>query len=605
MEVRGASVWQVLSIVAVEALLLCSAALLVAPGFASQVTGLLIKQSFFGDPGGLSVTSLATPTLLTYLYAGIGCIVCFIAFVLPTITTSRTSFFLLKQQAARSRPKPIFLRLAPGIFLTSLGIVGLVQIVQRQTFFTQDLEGHFIIDWVAVASPTLLFLGAIGLSILFLPPLLILLDRVVQHLPGIPANLASRQMARRSTPYSRLILVLSLTVALGVFASLFSATMSNNYADRAAYMSGADLRLVEGQKGPSDLERRAAPLADHLALLPGVTDGMNALRVEQSNYSSRILQPADMTMLAIDSARFQRLAYWRSDFANEPVSTLMQALQGKISQPEALPAIVDDHLLLATGKQIGDQLLISLDSATSVNFVIVGSFHYFPTLDTSQYTIVCDLTRLLNQLNQSQPNAAAPNEVWLKLASDAPQYTAAQVENRLIHNPQGRQVIVTIQQAYDRTALSQTLRNDPLHSAISGAFFLDFIVAALLSVVGFAVLFYTMTHRRALEFGILRAFGLSLPQQAGALSLEQLTVLFLALILGLGAGIVLANIILPALSLDDTGKALLPPLVLYLNTQAAFQLIIFLLADTLVTLAVTTITFRQLKLQELVKFGVE
>jgi putative ABC transport system permease protein len=489
-----------------------------------------------------------------------------------------------------------------------LGIFGYIEIRQRGAFFSPNAQGTLSVDWVAALSPTLLLLGAAGLGLLALPPLLGLLDRLGQHLPHVSVGLALRQMARRPTAYSRLVLLLTLTISLGIFASIFSGTLLNSFGDRAAYMTGSDLRLVEGQLGLSDAMRRAAPLEDHLTLLPGVTDGMNVFRAV-GTAPSAVLRYPDITTLAVDSTKFAKLAYWRSDFADTPVSALMQDIQEAVSQQDALPAIVDDRLLNDAGLHIGDELNVELGINIDANFVIAGTFHYFPTLDTNQYALVCDITKLLNALNQGATqqgaSSAAPNEIWLKLAPNAPQYTADQVADRLVNNPQHKQVVVTVQEADDRAALLTSLRNDPLHFSISGALSLDFVVAALLSVIGFVVLFYLIAQRRSFEFGVLRAMGLSLRQLAGSLSLEQLTLILSAIVFGVVLGVVIANSVLPALATDDTGTPLLPPFATHIDFSSILQLSAFLLGCVMAALAATIVIFRRLQLHEVLRLGEE
>ncbi len=608
MKSRGASTWQVLFLSGIEALLLCLVAILLAPLLAGQVTNLLTSFSFFGGALGSSASLSVIPTLQTYLYAGAAALFCLLALLLPAIAAVRSSLLTVKRETSRPRLLNLSLRLAPGILLAALGIFGYIEIRQRGAFFSPNAQGVLSVDWVAALSPTLLLLGAAGLGLLLLPPLLGLLDRLGQRLPNISVGLALRQMARRPSAYSRLVLLLTLTISLGIFASIFSGTLLNSFGDRAAYMSGSDLRLVEGQVGLSDAMRQAAPLEDHIKLLPGVTDGMNIFRAV-GTAPSAVLRYPDITTLAVDSTKFIKLAYWRSDFADVPVTTLMQDLQEQVTQPDSLPALVDDRLLNDAGLHIGDELNVELGINIDANFIIAGTFHYFPTLDTSQYALVCDVTKLLTILNQAinqQGNTpVAPNEVWLKLAPTAPQYTADQVSAILAHNPQHKQVVVTVQEADDRAALLTTLRNDPLHFSISGALSLDFVVAALLSVIGFVVLFYLIAQRRSFEFGVLRAMGLSLRQLAGSLSWEQLTLIFSAVVFGVVLGVVIASSVLPALATDDTGTPLLPPFATHIDLASILQLSLFLLGCVLAALAATIVIFRRLQLHEVLRLGEE
>jgi putative ABC transport system permease protein len=602
MQSRGASRWQVLSLLLLEAVLLSGAALLAAPWLSGQVVVLLAHQGLFSPPPGQA--SVGIPSFQAYLYASVGALICLLTMLLPGWAALRTSLLAIKRHFSRPRPRALWLRIGPGFLLTALGVFGYLQIRTREAFFTQSLHGDFTIDWVAAVSPTLLLLGIAGLGSLLVPPLLLLGDWLFHRLPGVAASLAFRQMARRPGPYIRLLLLLSLTAALGVSASLFTGSLDNSFNARASYVSGADLRLVEGSLNLPDIDWRAAPLQDHLTLLPGVRDGMSSFRAE-SILPLESLHFPQTTVLGIDSTRFAQLAYWRPDFASAPLPRLMQSLQREGTQEEALPAIIDDQLLNQARLHVGSQIIMDIGGIIGVNFQVVGTFHYFPTLDTSGYTLVCDMNRLITVLHQILSPNIAPNEIWLQLAPNAPAYTAGQVENRLETNPQHRQVLVSVLQAYDRQELAETLRNDPLQRSISTALTLDFIIAALLSVVGMIALFLLLAQQRAFEFGVLRAMGLSLGQLLWMLGCEQLTLLLLAGLLGIPLGLVVAGVTLPSLSTDESGIPLLPPLADTFNAQLLIQQGLFLLACLLAAAAATTLIFRRLRLHATLQLGEE
>lgn len=605
MKSRGASTWQVLSLSIIEALLLCGLSLAVAPLLAGQVTGLLTSLSFFGNGISQSVLVLSLPTSQTYLYAGVGALLCLIVLMLPATLAARTNLVALKRLLSRPRTLPIWLRLAPGVLLVLLGAFGFIEIRQRGAFFTQNPQGALSVDWVAALSPTLLLLGAAGLGLLILPPLLLVLDKLGQRLPSVAVGMALRQMARRPAAYSRLVLLLSLTIALGLFASLFSGTFVNSFQDRAAYASGADLRLVEGADGTPPYDRIAAPLEDHLALLPGVTDGMNAFRSVGTIPLSNLRYP-NVEALAIDSTKFTRLSYWRPDFADQSPQALMSLLLKPVNQPDALPAIVDDRLFQEAHLQLGESLDVQLGLGLNASYVVVGTYHFFPTQNTNNYALVSDVNMLLQTVKHGNPlNHTEPNEIWLKLAPNAPHYTAAMITDHFLHNAEHKQVIVGIQEIYERSSLTTSLRNDPLHFSISGALSLDFVVAALLSVVGFVVLFYLIAQRRSFEFGVLRAMGLSLRQLASSLAWEQVTLLLSAVLLGVSLGWAVSTAMLPALATDETGNPLLPPLATHINITSLVELALFLVACLAAALLATIVIFRRLKLHEVLRLGEE
>jgi putative ABC transport system permease protein len=603
MKSRGASIWQMCALFLGELLLICGGAMLIAPLLASQAAIILANLAFFILPFSRLAATVAASTPQMYLYASLAAGLAFLTLMIPAIGAIRSNLLTVKRQTSRPRLRSLSLRLGPGLLLVALGAFGYLNIRQQSILFVQNLQGSQAIDWVAAISPTLLLLGAAGLALLVIPPLLAVLDRLVRRLPGVAVSMALRQMAQRPAPYMRLVLLLALTISLGLFTSLFNASFFSNFDERAAYLAGADLRLSEGNDNLPDYDRQAASLQDHLTLLPGALDGMDAFRTV-NRLSSPALNFAYVTTLGIDTAKFASLAYWRSDFADVPLARLMQALQRPVSQVETVPALISDQLLHATGAHIGDEIDVQIGPDNGANVVIVGSYHYFPTLDPSQYSLVCDMNRLLAVLNLGLSHPM-PNEVWLKLAPNAPLYTAEQVRQRFLDNPQHKQLVIGIIQAFDRQALADALRDDPLHRSIASALILDFIIALLLSVVGFIFFFYLIARQRSFEFGVLRAMGLSIHQLLGSLGWEQCTLVVLALGVGAPLGYVTASTTLPPLSTDDTGAPLLPPLATRLNLAPLIEQGILLLICLIIALGATSVIFRRLRVQEVLRLGEE
>ena len=604
MKSRGASFWQMCTLSLLEAVFLCGAALLIGPPFAALSMSLLARQGAFGNVPASFITRLAIPSSQVYEFAGVAAALALLALLLPSIAAMRGSLVDVKRQLARSQRQPLAWRLMPGLLLFALGVMGYLQMQQENTFFVQNIQGQKpTIDWVSALAPCLVLVGVAGLTLLLIPPVLAVLDRLGQRLPLVQATLALRQMARRPAPYTRLVLLLTLAVALSAYVTLFQNALSSSYASRAAYQAGSDLRLVEGQPGVNDVNRQAAPLQDHLTLLPGVQDGMSLFRAGGIvTLNGGPTQPF-ISVLGVDRTAFSRLAYWRSDFADQPLPDLLARLTQTAAQLDMLPALVDDRLLSDLHLHIGSRVPVELGGKLGAHFVITGTFHYFPTLDTTGYALVCDLSLLETMIHPSGGAQLQPNEVWLKLAPNAPRYTADQVEQRLENNPQ--QAIVIIQQAYDRAALETSLRNQPLELAFSKALVFDFIIAALVISTGLVLLLYLINQQRAFEFGVLRAMGLSLRQLLGALSWEQAILTGAALLMGIPLGAIIVGLALPALSRGSLGEALLPPLSLSVDLPAFAGQGAFLLACLIVALVITIVIFRRLRVQEALRLGEE
>ncbi len=598
MRSRGAGLWQMLLLSGIEAVPLCSLALFVAPLLAGQLAYFLTLRGFFGKVPGPVHLALAVPTLQSSVFAGVAACCCLVVLMLSASAATRSNVVALKGRLARARLLPPWVRGLPALLLLALGVYGYLAIRQHERFFVQNLHGDLVVDWVAAISPSLLYLGTTGLGLLLVSPLLRLLDKLAGRKSGVFILLGLREMARRPAYYSRLVLLLSVVISLGLLASFLNGTLATSLEDRAAYMSGADLRLVE-----SSSTGQKATIADQVDALPGVTAGMSALRVSGMLTSTN----SAVTVLGVESARFQQVAYWRSDFADQPLAELMQRLQTKTDSVEDVPVLVDDRVLSGINSQVATNfgLLAQFEYGASIGLKIVGTYHYFPTLDTRESTLVCDLGRLMDALSQGSQSVTASNEVWLKLAPNAPRYTVEQVKRSFLADPQQKLVNVAVQEVYNRLALVESLSQEPLHVAVSAAFSLDFAIAALLSVLGFVVFFYLIARQRGFEFGVLRAIGLSLRQLAMSLGWEQLILLLLAFLLGVPLGVIVASLVIPGLSVDTFGNPLVPPFSAALHLQSAWQQGMFLSLCMGASLIASILIFHRLRVQEVLRLGEE
>ena len=102
------------------------------------------------------------------------------------------------------------------------------------------------------------------------------------------------------------------------------------------------------------------------------------------------------------------------------------------------------------------------------------------------------------------------------------------------------------------------LAGDPVALGTIGALTLGFFASAVFAAVGFAVSAAVSARERLVEFALLRAVGMS-PRQLGRwLSLEQGALVVLAMLMGTGVGALLTAVLLPLISLTQSGDLAFP-----------------------------------------------
>jgi hypothetical protein len=145
------------------------------------------------------------------------------------------------------------------------------------------------------------------------------------------------RMTRAPMQYSRLILLLLLATAVGMFAAGYRATLERGYDDRSAFEAGAPSRL-ESIRQPSGLSNDA--LKDRVASVFEASDISLAIRASGS-YQVTQFTSQSITMLGVVPGEFERLAFWRDDFAGPSLGSLLARLklpEAERPQPIVIPA---------------------------------------------------------------------------------------------------------------------------------------------------------------------------------------------------------------------------------------------------------------------------
>ncbi|MCP4514533.1 MAG: ABC transporter permease, partial [Delftia sp.] len=232
---------------------------------------------------------------------------------------------------------------------------------------------------------------------------------------------------------------------------------------------------------------------------------------------------------------------------------------------------------------LGDVLPFKL-GGDEVNFKAVGSISNFPTLEGAFVIVSLPELAALIDLPASSERAEGIREAWLSV--EAAQHAA------LVRHPQlGGRILD------DAQARLRSLQSDALAQGTRGAFQLNTLTLALLSIVGFLLVHYFAAQQRTLEFSVLRSMGLSTGQLLTLLSTEGLLVIALGLlagtVIGYGLAQTMVSFLSRALSASLGGVRISQVLVdwpavgqLYLVLAAFYLLAILLLMAALVRVGI-------------------
>ena len=325
---RGASVLQIVALAALEASAMGLIAALAAPFLAAAVIAALGKTGTFASvSGGGFLDFVLVPA--AFLFGLGGATLAVIAVVVPSFFGARRGLVLFLRSAARPG-KPLIQRYYIDVALVGLAALALWELNQRGSVFDPRSVGGWSADPLLLLSPLLLIFAVSGLLFRFLPLILQVVGRIVAATAGPGVTLGVWQLTRRPARYTQLALLVIMAAAVGTFAATYGATTERSQEERARFQAGVDVRTtglgrLKGQ-GP-------AAIRHALNDIPGVEESAAAHRGNLALGPIRGFRNT-VQVLGIDpkqvgtEPQVESLLWFRSDFADEDLATLMRRLVG-------------------------------------------------------------------------------------------------------------------------------------------------------------------------------------------------------------------------------------------------------------------------------------
>lgn len=276
-----------------------------------------------------------------------------------------------------------------------------------------------------------------------------------------------------------------------------------------------------------------------------------------------------------------------------PISFTLTASGTKL--PAAIPVLVDSAFLPQLGVQIGGTFPL-LSGAGALTARVAGSFASFPTVDPSQPVIVADYgTFDAMELLDRNTNPTDPDEWWLTVDPSKSSAAVAALQAAPFSSP-------TITSLAGRR---QALQSDPIALGTIGALSLGFIAAIVFAAIGFAVSAAMSVTERVGEFTTLRAIGLSPRQLAGWLMLEQGFLVGLSLLGGTTVGLALSWLILPLVTVTQSGSPVVPSLLVVIPWPRLVEMEAVIVMLLLIIVAIAATLLRHIGIAQILRLGVE
>ena len=146
-------------------------------------------------------------------------------------------------------------------------------------------------------------------------------------------------------------------------------------------------------------------------------------------------------------------------------------------------------------------------------------------------------------------------------------------------------------------------RRDPERMGIFGILSISFVVAVLITVMGFFLYNFLSLRKRVLEFGVMRAIGLSISQLITILSLEQFLTVGAGFSLGTLFGVIVSQVFLPFLQVSQNLDGVVPGFRIIVQRSDISNILIILGISLVIGLLILAFILIRLKLHEAYQTG--
>ncbi|MEZ4866295.1 MAG: ABC transporter permease [Caldilineaceae bacterium] len=557
---RGMNVSNVLGLVLIEQLLLFVLGLPLGIGLGMALArGMGYTASFldftYRDPLPVSLQGI------NFILIGIALAFALLSRLAPVVGAARQSVVVQAREGARPLRPPFWQRIYLDFVLILPTWYVYRQLLLRGTLATSPSEGaeQFLNDPLLVLAPALFILTTCLLIMRVFPWLLMLLDFVASRTPWLTLHLAFRQLGRSTQSYINPLLLVIVALAMGVYTRSMAQSLDQWLVDRVYYHIGADVSFVpavisdDGVAAPTGV---AIPPKDDFLTLPGA---VAATRV--GDYQIRIGGSGKREdrgrMLVLERLDFGSVAWFRRDFADEPLGSLMNRLA---LSPENV--LVTEQFLAERQLRIGDKFSMSvrLDDGVSVSdyFTIAGIYRHFPTVEADELVVIGNLDNLF-----TLAGAEFEHQIWIRMADGAPGAALFKaVESRGMEATHMRDAHATI--AEEQARMERV--------GIFGTLSVGFLAATVMAMLALLVHNYASLQERHYQFGVMRAIGLLHGQVLSQVALEYIILSAYGAFVGASIGLTTAELFTPFFRIPDKAGAPMPPLLPLIDQNAALWL---------------------------------
>ena len=509
---RGASSGQIFGIYAMEAGALGLITLIAAPFiglFLCQFLG--VSNGFLEFVNRTGIAAKVTGTAV--LYALLAVVIFFVTTMIPIIPASKLTIVQYKQSKTKVVKMSLWEKLFVDVILIAAAVVFLIIYTDRLNSGSSDYVTNGEIDPLIFVFATAFVMGMGLLFIRLYPYLLRLIYTLFKPFWTPSQYMAITTVARSQGGKERfLMLFLVITFSFGLFSANTARAINNNKEDRIYYSNGADITLSEYWTETSSTENSVTTTVyterdfSRYEELAGVEQATKVLKNKKARFTLDGKTTDEVMLMGIQPDRFAQVAWFRNDLLPVHWYNYCNALTDYKSGVLVSRALADDYEIV-----LGDEVAVRWGGNDTVSATVLAVVDYWPGINPNETPNFV----VMNYNYCYTETQLEPYEVWLKLADGA-------TSEELYADITAKKM--PVEWLVDSSQLLIAEKNEPQLQGMNGALTLGFIIIMIMTIIGFLIYWILSIKSRTLQFGILRAMGVTFREIIGIIGYEQILV---------------------------------------------------------------------------------
>lgn len=605
---RGAGTAGICLTYLMQTLVISGAALLIGPllgVFVCKVLGVCNGFLEFINRNGIEVKLTGSE----YKYSFITAAVFIVTIMLPIILATRTTIVQYKQSRSRRKYKPFWKRYFIDVMLLGVAGYGYYNYKVRENYISIAgvSRNQVPIDPLLYVIMGLFIIGAALLFLRVYPYIIKLIFFLGKNKWSQAAYASLINVARSKGREQFLMVFLIFTISIGIFDMKAADVINTGIETNQKYLLGADMVLKawwepvkdentdENKKTSSknsddtnpEMETYEEPLFTDYQHLKGVEGVTKVFVSDDGDVKATGGSAPVVRIMGIIPYEFAQIAYFQKNLLPTHWYNYCNALT-----KDKNGVLISSSLASAAGYQLGDRITYSWKGSPEFEGIIYGIVDYWPTSDPnsdkSRNLIVANLSALQENI------PVQPYEVWIKKKS--PDATK-DIYNSIIARK------LYIKEAKDVNQLIDQAKKEPMIQGTNGALTLGFIATMVITALGFIIYWILSIKGKILQFGILRAIGLSFKKIIAMILYEQIMISGASIAIGVLVGQISAGLFMPLMNLaaDNSSKPVPSNLII---SQVSYTKLFAVIAFTLIVGILSLIRYiSNIKIDQAIKLG--